>query len=105
MGLQGVLYLTDTSAENGAFVCIPGFHKRLGGWLQTLPPSMEHQPEFSLQLEFRASLLRLEQQGLGTRRYPGSKGDLVIWRTDIPHVAGLNRGDRPRLAQYVYLHQ
>ena len=49
MGLQGVLYLTDTSAENGAFVCIPGFHKRLGGWLQTLPPSMEHQPEFSLQ--------------------------------------------------------
>ena len=53
MGLQGVLYLTDTSAENGAFVCIPGFHKRLGGWLQTLPPSMEYQPEFSLQLEFR----------------------------------------------------
>ena len=26
-GVQGVLYLVDTPAANGAFVCVPGFHR------------------------------------------------------------------------------
>ena len=28
--VQGVLYLTDTPANQGAFTCIPGFHHKLG---------------------------------------------------------------------------
>ena len=63
------------------------------------PPRLsnfEHKEEFTLDLALRASLLRL-----GTKRYPGAAGDLVIWRSDLPHSAGLNRGSIPRVAQYV----
>ena len=35
-GVQGVLYLVDTPPENGAFVCLPGFHRQLDSWLDTL---------------------------------------------------------------------
>ena len=35
--VQGVLYLTDTPANQGAFTCIPGFHHKLGDWLNDLP--------------------------------------------------------------------
>jgi hypothetical protein len=35
-GTQGVLYLTDTTAEQGAFRCVPGFHRRIDAWLDAL---------------------------------------------------------------------
>ncbi|MGZ8235437.1 phytanoyl-CoA dioxygenase family protein, partial [Methylobacter tundripaludum] len=37
-GVQGLLYLSDTSAEQGAFRCVPGFHSRIGQWLEELAP-------------------------------------------------------------------
>ena len=40
-GLQGILYLTDTAADQGAFQCVPGFHSRLAGWLADLPPGAD----------------------------------------------------------------
>ena len=35
--VQGVLYLTDTAADGGAFICVPGFHRKLEAWLTNLP--------------------------------------------------------------------
>lgn len=32
---------------------------------------------------------------------PGRAGDLVIWSTRLPHRGGVNRGNAPRVAQYV----
>ena len=34
--VQGVLYLTDTAANQGAFTCVPGFHRQLESWLKEL---------------------------------------------------------------------
>ena len=31
----------------------------------------------------------------------GNAGDLIIWRTALPHSASINRGARPRVAQYI----
>ena len=39
--VQGVLYLTDTPANQGAFTCIPGFHRTLENWLENLPPDTD----------------------------------------------------------------
>ena len=36
-GIQGILYLADTAENQGAFTCIPGFHRKLESWLTSLP--------------------------------------------------------------------
>src|SRR5580704_14746108 len=33
---QGMIYLTDTTAEQGAFEAVPGFHRRIEAWLASL---------------------------------------------------------------------
>ena len=92
--VQGVLYLTDTPAENGAFSCIPGFHKKIDGWLQSLPPDVHPQ---------QVNLLSLGPSlgGRGPERVGGEAGDLVIWSTTLPHYSAINIGDAPRVAQYI----
>ena len=83
-GVQGILYLNDTPEEQGAFVCVPGFHKKLEDWLDHLP---------------RGS--RTYEGDDPPRRIGAKAGDLIIWRTALPHSAGINRGTRPRVAQYI----
>ena len=89
-GVQGVLYLVDTPAENGAFVCLPGFHKKLDSWLDTLPEGTASLPA-AMNDEFRGSPDAL--------RVGASCGDLVIWNTLLPHGLAVNRGNKPRVAQ------
>jgi len=82
-GTLGVLYLSDTAADQGAFELVPGFHHGLEDWLatQTTPRAVD--------LSARAV------------RVPGGAGDLIIWRHDLPHGASPNTAALPRLAQYV----
>src|SRR4029077_9034071 len=37
LSTHGILYLTDTEAEQGASTVVPGFHRRIGEWLAGLP--------------------------------------------------------------------
>jgi ectoine hydroxylase-related dioxygenase (phytanoyl-CoA dioxygenase family) len=88
-GVQGILYLTDTPAEQGAFNCIPGFHRRLDEWLRTLPAGTDP----------REALTREP----GFVPIAGKAGDLVIWHHLLPHGSSPNRGRLPRVAQYIAL--
>jgi hypothetical protein len=88
-GLQGILYLTDTPAEQGAFSCIPGFHRKLEGWLRELPPGEDP----------RQAVMRHP----GYTPVAGKAGDLVIWHQALPHGSSPNRGTKPRVAQYITL--
>lgn len=82
----GILYLTDTAADQGAFQVVPGFHHRLAeGWLDGLDGANPREVDLSGDAV----------------PVPAGAGDLVIWRQEIPHGASANRSDRPRLAQYV----
>ncbi|MBV8636241.1 MAG: phytanoyl-CoA dioxygenase family protein [Burkholderiaceae bacterium] len=85
--LQGLLYLTDCSAEEGAFHCVPGFQHELENWLATLPAGADPREEAKRQLEAQA--------------VPGKAGDFVIWHQALPHCATPNRGRSPRLVQYL----
>lgn len=89
-GTQGVLYLTDTAADQGAFRCVPGFHRRIDAWLDRM---MVHGPGGQ---DPRAADLSGEAVCV-----PGRAGDLVIWRQDLPHGASPNRAGLPRLVQYL----
>lgn len=85
--LQGLLYLSDCTAEGGAFHCVPGFHQQIGSWLEALPPGANPREE----------ALRLLQPVA----VPGAAGDLVIWHQALPHCATANRGTLPRFVQYI----
>ena len=86
-GTQGILYLTDTPPEQGAFTLVPGFQRRGEAWLASLPPGADPR--------------RQDLQALGPRPIGGRAGDLIIWHQALPHGASPNRGNRPRLVQYI----
>lgn len=88
--VQGLLYLTDTTADMGAFTCVPGFHRKIEGWLGDLPPGANPQKQ--------------DLMGLGAIQVPGKAGDLVIWHSSLPHGAGKNTGTHPRLVQYITMY-
>ncbi|GAA4043682.1 phytanoyl-CoA dioxygenase family protein [Parerythrobacter jejuensis] len=82
---QAVLYLTDTAHDQGAFQCVPGFHKRIETWLDDPANTDPRAADWSDQ----------------ARTVPGQAGDMVIWRQDLPHGASPNRSAQPRLVQYL----
>jgi hypothetical protein len=84
--VQGMIYLTDTTADQGAFEAVPGFHKRIDAWLEGLGEGVDP---------------RAVDLSAGARRIAANAGDLIIWPSALPHGASPNTGDRPRLAQYV----
>jgi hypothetical protein len=86
-GVQGILYLTDTAANQGAFRCVPGFHRAIDTWLNHLPPGADPRNE--------------DLEKLGPVPIPGRAGDLVIWHQALPHGASPNRAAHPRVVQYI----
>ena len=88
-GVAGILYLTDTPAEQGAFSCIPGFHRTLSTWLAALPAGADPR-----------EVIRHDNR---LKPIAGKAGDLVLWHQSLPHASSPNRGTKPRVAQYITL--
>ena len=86
--VQGVLYLADTPGNQGAFTCIPGFHRKLEAWLKSLPDDTNPR---EVVREYQAEALPVA----------GRAGDLVIWHSALPHGSSPNSAERPRMAQYI----
>lgn len=87
--VQGVLYLTDTADNQGAFTCIPGFHHKLETWLKTLPDGADPR---------QAVCESYAQEAVYVA---GNTGDLIIWHSALPHGSSTNTSDKPRIAQYI----
>lgn len=85
--VQGLVYLTDTAADQGAFTCVPGFHTRIETWLNGLPEGADPRSQ--------------DIESLGATPIPGNAGDLVIWHQALPHGSSPNRATRPRIVEYV----
>ena len=86
-GVQGILYLTDTAAEQGAFRCVPGFHFKINDWLRSLPPNADPRLQ--------------DLESLGGLSIAGKAGDLIIWRQELPRGSSRNRASKPRIVQYI----
>jgi hypothetical protein len=87
-GLQGVLCLSDSTADHGGFHCIPGMHRDTIEWSRA--PVEQRDINAPPQLDWwRAQTIEAEP------------GDLIIWHRALPHGTGVNRSDRPRLAQFI----
>ncbi|MDG5901149.1 phytanoyl-CoA dioxygenase [Shewanella xiamenensis] len=87
-GTQGLIYLTDTPAEQGAFCCVPGFHLKIETWLQE-----QNKTDTELQQQ------RWEEWPI--KPIAASAGDLIIWHHALPHGPTPNRGVLPRMVQYI----
>ncbi|MBE8724358.1 phytanoyl-CoA dioxygenase family protein [Flavobacterium hungaricum] len=85
--LQGLLYLTDCGPEDGAFHCVPGFHKKISDWLNNLPA--DENPR-------KKALETLQPEAIA-----GNAGDFIIWDNRLPHCATPNRGKKARIVQYL----
>ena len=87
MGTGGILYLTDTPPEQGAFTLVPGFQRWGEEWLKNLPPGADPR--------------RQDLHALGSQPIGGRAGDLIIWHQALPHGSRPNRGTQPRMVQYI----
>lgn len=88
-GTQGLLYLCDTPAEQGAFCCVPGFHRRIETWLANLPVNTDPR-----QVNLDDSAVPIAAEA----------GDFVIWHHALPHGSSPNRGNYPRIVQYLNMY-
>lgn len=86
-GVQGLLHLTDTQENQGAFTLVPGFHNRIENWLQSLPKNSLPREE------------KLDQ--LGAKSISAKAGDLIIWNQCLPHGSSPNTSAIPRIVQYI----
>lgn len=88
--VQGVLALTDTAEDQGGFQCVPASFRQFYEIVETLTDEerAKRRPD-------------LEARGLKAEPVPCKAGDLIIWDSRLLHGNGLNRSNRPRLAQYV----
>lgn len=88
-GTQGLLYLCDTTAKQGAFCCVPEFHRKLENWLKDLPEGFDPR-----------------KADLSNEAVPvaAEAGDFVIWHQALPHGSSPNHGKYPRIVQYVNMY-
>ena len=86
-GLQGLLYLTDTSENQGAFILVPGFHHNIETWLGSLPKYVNPRNE--------------NLHELGSKPIAANAGDFIIWHQALPHGSSPNLGTKPRIVQYI----
>lgn len=88
--LQGLIYLTDTAEDQGAFTCVPSIYRNLDAWLDAHEHD-EHRRHPDIGDEPQV-------------RVPAPAGSLVIFHHHMPHTNAVNTSDKPRLAQYVSMH-
>jgi hypothetical protein len=87
LSIQGLVYLTDTGADQGAFCCVPHLYRCIDDYLATNP---EH-----------AAQRRPEVDPATIRVVGGPAGSLLVWNRKMPHSSTFNLTDRPRWVQYV----
>lgn len=84
---QGLVYLTDTAENQGAFTCVPGFQRQIDDWLRQWPADKDPQQQ--------------DWQHWPTRPIAAPAGSLIVWHHALPHGSSPNKAASPRLVQYV----
>ncbi len=85
--VQGVVYLSDTAADQGGFQCVPDIYHDLDAYLARQPA--DRNPKHP------------DLTGYTVKPIPGKTGDLLIWNVLLPHGNGHNTSDRFRYAQFI----
>ena len=84
---QGLVYLRDTTDEQGAFCCAPDVYANLPEWVANRSVA-----------ETRAAV---NASDTAVCRVGGKAGSMVIWHRQMPHSSARNDAGLPRWVQYV----
>ncbi len=85
--LQGLVYLSDTTVEQGAFTCVPSIYQNLADYVdEHRDDSERRKPSYDSE-----ELLSIA----------GPAGCLVIFNRLMPHSSGLNKSASHRFVQYL----
>jgi ectoine hydroxylase-related dioxygenase (phytanoyl-CoA dioxygenase family) len=84
---QGLVYLTDTAANQGAFTCVPGFHLKIEDWLRQWPSDKDPQQQ--------------DWRHWPAKPIAAKAGSLIVWHHALPHGSSPNNAASPRIVQYV----
>ncbi len=85
--LQGLVYLTDTTTDQGAFMCVPGIFRDLPAYLEAHAADDDRRHP------------RVDDADLV--RVAGGKGSLVVFSRLMPHTSDVNHSSQHRFVQYV----
>lgn len=86
-GTQGILYLSDTLPNQGAFTLVPGFQHKIEDWLHSLPAD--------------ANPRQQNLHALGSIPIMANAGDFILWSQALPHGSSRNTATQPRIVQYI----
>ncbi|PUA27971.1 MAG: phytanoyl-CoA dioxygenase [Cellvibrio sp. 79] len=89
-GTQALIYLTDVAEHQGAFCCVPGFHKEIDHWLAQQPKDIDLQKQ--------------DWSQWPVKPIAANAGDLIIWHQALPHGSSPNRANFPRMVQYINMY-
>src|SRR3569833_1171456 len=84
---QGIVYLTDVTADRAPFTAAPRIFENLADWLAAQPEGFD----FS----------EVDFSNEPTVAVEGKAGDLIIWSSKLPHGPGANHASQPRVMQAV----
>jgi len=85
--VQGIVYLTDTPSERGAFLAVPSVLQQLDSWLARQPADFD--------------FTHADFSGEEAVAVPGKAGDVIIWNPRLPHGPGENTSSLPRMVQAI----
>lgn len=91
--LFGMLHLNDVKEEQGAFQCIPRFHKNLDTWLKALDKEINPREEI-LKEKYQKDIVKVAVNA----------GDLVISSASLPHGSSINSSNYPRFVHYITMY-
>lgn len=87
LATQGVVYLTDTAEEQGAFCCVPSIYRHMAAYRAHHAADKERR---------RPKFVETDVE-----RVPARRGSLVVFHRLMPHSSEVNRATAPRYTQYV----
>ncbi len=87
MSIQGLVYLTDTASDQGAFCCVPELYRKADAYLADHPEAADTRRPV------------VEEEQIEVVGSPA--GSLLLWNRMTPHSSTRNITPNPRWVQYV----
>jgi len=94
--LQGLVALSDSTENDGGFLCVPTFHKLVNDWANANYESMGSRFKSDYVTVPERDPLRDQGVKIAVRA-----GSLVVWDSRLPHCNYPNNSDQFRYVQYI----